>query len=122
MNDKLTNPLDEVKRLGDALQLALHSVSVLTIQELAAKSVPDPRKDLEKHIEVSAVLVDHTIKAAITSGKSCPDLWKDAGKEVLDLLCLIRQRDQLGRAPDPVKDFEKVIRDDTAIVKSNEKE
>jgi len=122
LNAAIAPQLAKIKEMSKSLDLACGAVAASSFQELVNRIVPDPRPDLEKNIQVSADIFIHTVRTAVQSGKSCPDLWKDAGRECLDLLILLRQRDQLGRAPAEVKDYTKEIRDDNAVQRARDSE
>lgn len=114
------DPFARVDALREMLSLALSDIKSSTVKNLADRIAADPRPALELEARFTANLLTETVRTAVESGKSCPDIWRDSVLTCLDLLILLRQRDALGRAPSPALDPSQTIRDDGAVARARE--
>ncbi len=91
----MPDPLDNLRQASVALNSAMREVTSKTDAELLKLSQADRRPILESDIKLQAVILASAITAACENGRSCMTLWTDVQHECLDLLLLLRERENL---------------------------
>ncbi len=90
-------PLEKLRKAATEMNFAMSEVSAQTERSLMAKEAIDPRPELERQIKLQDIVVTSAVAAACNNGNSCRTLWTDAQHETLDLLLLLRQRENLNK-------------------------